>query len=406
VRFLRPNDMRRWIGLTLSCALLAGCGVPQSVQPASDSGPTLSGDDAVLVETACAGVVEALTEGVTSASVVSSLEDLDATLSSVGATDLRTLTEAASDGLPAFGDTPLSDADLSEVASGLIELSNELVAAGVGGNCGGIGEVAAEFEGGVGADKTTAERLDDAHNKWVSADLQTYSMELSVGPGASTDDGCGTGGSLVVQVSNGRLERAIDRMSGCEPSDSGGIPLTVDDLFTLISDHLDAGVLDVEFDPSLGYPRITYIQDELGTTEVWVMDFQEGRSVIQSAEDIFDQVADERDRWAAMGVSNYTVTVEVGCFCPDEFRGPFEVTVVDGAVIGVTMNGENVVPQDETFLTVEGLFATIEDYAYSDEITVTYSPLGYPTTIDIDPSRDTFDEELRIDVRDLITSEP
>lgn len=42
--------------------------------------------------------------------------------------------------------------------------------------------------------------------------------------------------------------------------------------------------------------------------------------------------------------------------------------------------------------------------AYSDEITVTFTPEGYPQTIDIDPSRNTIDEELRIDVLDLITS--
>jgi hypothetical protein len=127
-------------------------------------------------------------------------------------------------------------------------------------------------------------------------------------------------------------------MSGYEPSDSGGIPLTVEDLFGLVSGHLEAEVLDVHFEPELGYPRMIYIQDESGTTVVWVIDFQEGRSVIQSADDILDRVADERDRWAAM--------------------------------------------------------------------TVTYSEQGYPVMIDIDPSRNTFDEEQRIDVRDLTVAEP
>jgi hypothetical protein len=82
------------------------------------------------------------------------------------------------------------------------------------------------------------------------------------------------------------------------------------------------------------------------------------------------------------------------------------VTVVDGNVEAVTVNGETVEPVDESFLTVEGLFSTVEDYAYSDEITVTYATEGYPQTIDIDPSRNTIDEELRIDVHDLTVANP
>jgi hypothetical protein len=128
--------------------------------------------------------------------------------------------------------------------------------------------------------------------------------------------------------------------------------------------------------------------------------------LIQSAEEILDQLAAASETWAAKGVSSYELVVEIGCFCPDEVRGPFEVTVVDGAMSGVIMNGADVEPGDETFLTVEGLFTTIEKYAYSDEITVTYSEQGYPITIDIDPSRNTVDEELRIDVHNLIISEP
>ena len=79
---------------------------------------------------------------------------------------------------------------------------------------------------------------------------------------------------------------------------------------------------------------------------------------------------------------------------------------VDGNVATVTMSGETVEPVDQTFLTVEGLFSTIEGYAYSDEITVTYAADGYPTVIDLDPSRNAIDEELRIDVLDLTLTGP
>jgi hypothetical protein len=147
-----------------------------------------------------------------------------------------------------------------------------------------------------------------------------------------------------------------------------------------------------------------FVQDDSGFTEMSVMSFTPGEADTLSAEQVLAQLEEQREIWADEGTNDYTVIVEIGCFCPEEFRGPFEVTVVDGAVDSVTMNGEAVEPVEGAFLTVEGLFSTIEDYAYSDEITVTYAPEGYPQTIDIDPSRNIIDEELRIDVLDLITS--
>ena len=171
-----------------------------------------------------------------------------------------------------------------------------------------------------------------------------------------------------------------------------------------IHDWFDADVIEVDFEPQLGYPRMIFVQADSGFTEMSVMTFTPGEADTLPAEEILAQLREQRKIWGDEGTSDYTITVEIGCFCPEEFRGPFEVTVVDGNVDAITMNGEVAESVDEAFLTVEGLFSTIEDYAYSDEITVTYSPEGYPQTIDIDPSRNTIDEELRIDVLDLITS--
>lgn len=68
-------------------------------------------------------------------------------------------------------------------------------------------------------------------------------------------------------------------------------------------------------------------------------------------------------------------------------------------------DGQDVEPVDKDLLTIGGLFSTIEDSAYSDEISVTYSPEGYPTTIDIDRAQNVIDEELRIDVHDLMATD-
>ncbi len=49
------------------------------------------------------------------------------------------------------------------------------------------------------------------------------------------------------------------------------------------------------------------------------------------------------------------------------------------------------------YFTVTGLFEAVEQFAYSDGITVTYHPdFGFPVTIDADPSANTIDEEQRI----------
>lgn len=401
--------MWRWSGFLLSALLLAACGAPQVGQPESTTGLdlTLSSQDAGRVEAACEPVLEGLMEGNT-ALIVPSLKDLDAMLSTVdGAGDLREHILFASDAMPAFVDTAPSDVDIAAAAPSLIELSNGLIAAGAEKYCAGIGEVAANFDTGDGVDRESiSEALAVARGKWTSEGVSTYSLELSLGPMDAFEDGCGTGGSLLVQVVDDRVEKAVDRFSGCQvdSDNSDRVPLTVEDLFALVEEHLDADVIEVDFEPELGYPRMIFVQDDSGFTEMSVMTFTPGEADTLPAEEILAQLREQRKIWGDEGTSDYTITVEIGCFCPEEFRGPFEVTVVDGNVDTVTMNGEAVEPVDEAFLTVEGLFSTIEDYAYSDEITVTYTAEGYPQTIDIDPSRNTIDEELRIDVLDLTPS--
>lgn len=402
--------MSRWIGILALTVFLAACGAPQLGESTatSSSNLTLSSGEIERVEADCSSVVEGLIEGDTGL-IVTSLEDLDATLSGLGAEDLRQHIHSSSDALPPYGDTPPSDADLAEAAPGLIKLSNGLAAAGADhGSCVGIGEVAASFDTRVADDESISERLAAARESWAEAAISTYSVVLSPGPMDSFEDGCGTGGSLLVQVVEGRVEKAVDRLAGCQISldDTDRVPLTVEDLFALVESNLDADVLEVDFEPELGYPRSVFIQDKSGFTEMSVMSLTPGEADMHSAEELLDELEQQRSVWADRDVTDYIITVEIGCFCPEEFRGPFEVTVVEGDIDTVTMNGTNVQPVDATFLTVEGLFSTIEDYAYSDEINVTYSPDGYPTIIDIDPSRNTIDEELRIDVHDLRINNP
>ena len=106
------------------------------------------------------------------------------------------------------------------------------------------------------------------------------------------------------------------------------------------------------------------------------------------------------ERWMASGISDYNLVVGYGCFCPEEVRGPFEVTVGNGEVVEIRFDGAVIEPQPgitpvEVF-TVAGLFAAIRSSLDADEITVSYDERGNPTLIDIDRVASWADDELTI----------
>lgn len=105
-------------------------------------------------------------------------------------------------------------------------------------------------------------------------------------------------------------------------------------------------------------------------------------------------LADARARWEARGPADYAMTQSRNCFCPPDVRGPFEVTVRDGAVATVRLDGAPV--PSERALSIDALFDLIAD-AYAGEaaeVRVSYDPaLGYPTEIWIDYERQLADEE-------------
>ncbi len=106
------------------------------------------------------------------------------------------------------------------------------------------------------------------------------------------------------------------------------------------------------------------------------------------------------ERWMASGISDYTLVIGYGCFCPPEVRGPFEVTVENGEVVEIRFDGAVIQPEPgitpvEVF-TVEGLFAEIRSSLDADEITVSYDERGNPTLIDIDRIANAIDDELTI----------
>jgi len=181
------------------------------------------------------------------------------------------------------------------------------------------------------------------------------------------------------------------------------VPLTVEALFDLVAAAEGADVLEVVYDPALGYPRSIFVQGEGGVVEATVRSLTPGIVASPKADAVLAELETRRQTWAAAAIDDYTITVRIECFCPEEYRGPFRVTVAGGAITAVTRNGVAVVaPVDRSLLTVEGLFATIERHAGADEIDVTYAPAGYPIAIRIDPDRMTMDEELGVQVLELV----
>jgi uncharacterized protein DUF6174 len=113
---------------------------------------------------------------------------------------------------------------------------------------------------------------------------------------------------------------------------------------------------------------------------------------------------DARRTWSRQGITSYRFTVNVLCFCIS--RGPFAVVVERGSVTSVTdpATGEPRTPDAFVPLTVEALFAKVEDAIESDadEIDVRYhATLGYPEEIAIDFIERAIDDEVTYTASDL-----
>jgi hypothetical protein len=120
-----------------------------------------------------------------------------------------------------------------------------------------------------------------------------------------------------------------------------------------------------------------------------------------------DQLEDAREKWSRERIASYSFTVRVGCFCPGDTRGPFRVTVSNGAVTSITDPATGAPRAASRFvpLTVEALFARVQQ-AIDDgveELDVRYhAELGYPVTIEINLSQQPVDGGVVITASDLV----
>ena len=118
-----------------------------------------------------------------------------------------------------------------------------------------------------------------------------------------------------------------------------------------------------------------------------------------------DDLEEARRKWRREGISTYSFTVTQSCFCVEDARGPFRVTVSGGAVVSVTdpASGAPRAVSEFVPLTVEALFdrvqMAIDD---DDELDVRYdADLGYPRRIEINLSQQPVDGGLEIEASGL-----
>ena len=111
---------------------------------------------------------------------------------------------------------------------------------------------------------------------------------------------------------------------------------------------------------------------------------------------IADLAAGQRALWASQGIRSYAFTIERQCFCPEDWRGPFEVTVVESAPSLVTYQGVGALADRVAELpkTMEAAFdLVLANIAMEPEV-VYDDRFGFPLRIALDPAKNAIDDEV------------
>ena len=253
----------------------------------------------------------------------------------------------------------------------------------------------------------TAQRrlLETARLLWAASTPADYEMSYMLA--CECDPG-----PWLVRVENGETVAA-----GRGGPENGGTPpyLSVEAIFQSIQAALDEGrfPVDVEYDESYGFPR-SYIFNEPelpvdGGFILTVTGFEVDPAQVDSVAQA--QLAEARTRWAGNGPAGYDYTFTRGCFCPEEFVGPYQVSVRQGEIVTASFRGTDLFEigvleigrYDEIVKTVDGLFDEIERaIREADAVTAEYDPvLGFPTTVSIDWILNAADDEVSYAIADL-----
>jgi hypothetical protein len=137
-------------------------------------------------------------------------------------------------------------------------------------------------------------------------------------------------------------------------------------------------------------------------------------AVVSCTSSIPQELTTSEKLWKDQGLRNYDFTLERQCFCPEDWRGPVNIQVRNGATVSVIYVSSGVAVTEGKFDnadTIDKLFTMLKN-AYAgtgdfeqraDTINVTYNAqMGYPTTFFIDVSQMMADEEQGYTVTNLV----
>ena len=119
-------------------------------------------------------------------------------------------------------------------------------------------------------------------------------------------------------------------------------------------------------------------------------------------------LAGAQNRWNSSGIKSYQFTFQVNCFCA--ITQPVTVTVLDTVpVMAVFAAGGAAVDTSlfRDYLTVDRMFATLRRAVDHGPATfdATFSDVGYPLAVSVDPSGNTLDDEYGISIT-VLTATP
>lgn len=101
-------------------------------------------------------------------------------------------------------------------------------------------------------------------------------------------------------------------------------------------------------------------------------------------------------KWEAARPDSYTYTYMAGCFCPEEYTGPFKVTVSNDEVLIEAANPGGPKPNAQVRPTIGDVFgAAVGAIAGADKVDITYdATYGFPSRVAIDNIEQAVDDEV------------
>lgn len=267
---------------------------------------------------------------------------------------------------------------------------------------GGEGEPATTTTTGVLAD---FDEVDFYENLWTQASSGSYLLTYrnDCGECLPSDQG-----PFTLDVRSWTLAGVTDATGSRIPAELWSGPASVEDLFGLIRAAIAGGsTVEVVYDSAIGVPLEISIDMEQrvvdGGTHLIITGFDDDPRVLAGA--LLTDLEAARARWNAAQSGTYSFTYTRDCFCPEEYRGPFEFDIVDGVRTQVRFKGEPYFDRAlEEFETIDDIFDEVERAIEQGaaSVNVEFDPdLGYPRSVWIDWELQMADEEMGYTVSDV-----